>query len=234
MEGKTMTRRDELALKAPPPPNYFKLNYIEHSRIPWDEMDGLSSQDAAYDRQARAEALRIAKWSYLFADSMIKMSEVASVSKDIGNIPLAVWYGSMPESNGKANWTATLYRKEADAMLDGFCFARSEYPDRVRYEADRMRWIVGELRERPHILDYDADLHSGYTSPLPAQAPQAREITVQEAAEVPEVKALIDAASAMVLHDGWGTVQYTDNRMWGDAEAVQSALRAIAAMKKGG
>lgn len=78
---------------------------------------------------------------------------------------LTVWYGKMPESNGRENWTAILRPKAGDHMhglLDGFCFARSEYPDRVRYEADRMRWIIGELSEKPHILAYDADLHSGY------------------------------------------------------------------------
>jgi len=79
--------------------------------------------------------------------------------------PLTVWYGKMPESNGKSNWTASLHRKGGDVHMDGFCFARSEYPDRVRYEADRVRWIIGELAEKPYILDYDADLHSGYVEP---------------------------------------------------------------------
>lgn len=87
--------------------------------------------------------------------------------------------------------------------------------------------------ERPRHPWHDEAINIATRAATTPQA-QAREITVQEAAEVPEVKALIEAASAMVLHDGWGTVQYTDNRMWGDAEAVQSALRAIAAMQKGG
>ena len=80
---------------------------------------------------------------------------------------VAVWYGEMPESNGKRNWTASLHRKGGGVHMDGFCFARSEYPDRVRYEADRMRWIIGELPKKPYILDYDADLHSGYVAPTP-------------------------------------------------------------------
>lgn len=79
-----------------------------------------------------------------------------------GTVALSVWYGEMPESNGRRNWTASLHRKGGEKHLDAFCFARSEYPDRVRYEADRMRWIIGELAERPDILAYDADLHSGY------------------------------------------------------------------------
>ncbi len=84
---------------------------------------------------------------------------------------LTVWYGEMPESNGRRNWTATIRRvNPTDKWDQGFCFARSEYPDRVRYEADRMRWIIGELAERPNILAYDADLHSGYVAPAAPSA----------------------------------------------------------------
>jgi len=73
---------------------------------------------------------------------------------------LAVWFGSMPESNGKVNWTAILYRKETNTFLsgDGYTLARSEYTDRVRYEADRVRFLIGELATPPWILDYDSDL----------------------------------------------------------------------------
>jgi hypothetical protein len=100
---------------------------------------------------------------------------------------LAVWYGSMPESNGRKNWTASLHRKDGNVHMDGFCFARSEYPDRVRYEADRMRWIIGEITEKPDILAYDADLHSGYVAP--AATP-----TLADALALPEVRALVEAA----------------------------------------
>jgi hypothetical protein len=72
---------------------------------------------------------------------------------------LTVWYGSMPESNGKSNWTAILHRGD---ISDGFTIDRSEYPDRVRYEADRVRWLIGETAKEPCILDYDADKHSTY------------------------------------------------------------------------
>lgn len=75
---------------------------------------------------------------------------------------LAVWFGSMPESNGKVNWTAILYRKETNTFLsdlgDGYTLARSEYTDRVRYEADRVRFLIGELATPPWILDYDSEL----------------------------------------------------------------------------
>ena len=76
---------------------------------------------------------------------------------------LTVWYGPMPESNGKTNWTASLHRK--GDPVKGFTIDRSEYPDRVRYEADRMRWLIGELPEEPDILEYDENKHSGYVSP---------------------------------------------------------------------
>lgn len=75
---------------------------------------------------------------------------------------LTVWYGSMPESNGKANWTAILHRKGEGRCMDGFTIDHSEYPGRVLYAADRVRYLIGEKSERPSILDYDADAHSGY------------------------------------------------------------------------
>lgn len=101
---------------------------------------------------------------------------------------LTVWYGAMPESNGKTNWTAILLPKGhrvADAT--GFTIEVSEYPDRVRYEADWMRWLIGELPEEPDILDYDANLHSDYVYPtteqsilipkrLPVRMPQGRNL----------------------------------------------------------
>ncbi|MFP8639604.1 DUF551 domain-containing protein [Klebsiella michiganensis] len=77
---------------------------------------------------------------------------------------LSVWYGSMPESNGKSNWTAILHRK-GECLSTGITIELSEYPERVRYEADRVRHIIGELKEEPDILAYDADEHSGYVKP---------------------------------------------------------------------
>lgn len=81
-----------------------------------------------------------------------------------GKPELTVWYGPMPESNGKTNWTAILHRKGED-MLDGITIDRSEYPGRVLYAADRARYLIGEKPDRPFILDYDADKHSGYVAP---------------------------------------------------------------------
>lgn len=77
---------------------------------------------------------------------------------------LAVWYGPMPESNGKTNWTVMLHRA-GEHFSEGITVERGEYPDRVRYEADRFRHLIGELKDEPCVLDYDADLHSGYAGP---------------------------------------------------------------------
>lgn len=81
-----------------------------------------------------------------------------------GKPELTVWYGAMPETNGKTNWTAMLHR-EGQHPWEGITIDRSEYPDRVRYEADRMRHLIGELADEPDILAYDADAHSGYVYP---------------------------------------------------------------------
>lgn len=81
-----------------------------------------------------------------------------------GKPELTVWYGAMPETNGKTNWTAILHR-EGQHPWEGITIDLSEYPDRVRYEADRMRHLIGELADEPDILAYDAEAHSGYVYP---------------------------------------------------------------------
>jgi hypothetical protein len=96
---------------------------------------------------------------------------VESLNQEPDEPKLAVWYGSMPETNGKTNWTAILYRGD---IATGITLDRSEYPDRVRYEADRARWLIGELPEQPFILDYDADKHSGYVPPIRDSANEQR------------------------------------------------------------
>lgn len=106
------------------------------------------------------------------SDSSIIMCAIIREVRKLFTNPqheLTVWYGEMPESNGKTNYTAILRRKEAGSLLDGLSsgitIARSEYPDRVRYEADRMRFLIGELEVEPDILAYDAEKHSGYVHP---------------------------------------------------------------------
>lgn len=81
-----------------------------------------------------------------------------------GKPELTVWYGPMPESIGKTNWTAMLHRK-GQHPWEGITIDCSEYPERTLYEADRMRHLIGELADEPDILAYDADKHSGYVAP---------------------------------------------------------------------
>ena len=71
--------------------------------------------------------------------------------------PLTVWFGAMPESNGKTNWTAVLMPKGGQ-IWEGMTLERSEYKDRVRYAADRARFLLGELDEEPDLLNYDGEL----------------------------------------------------------------------------
>ena len=100
-----------------------------------------------------------------FADELWNACRAAMLQGAGGKPELTVWYGSMPESNGKANWTAILHRNGEGRCMDGFTIDRSEYPGRVLYAADRVRYLIGEKSERPSILDYDADAHSGYVKP---------------------------------------------------------------------
>lgn len=67
---------------------------------------------------------------------------------------LSVWFDSMPESNGKRNWTVMLHRKD-QSMTDGMTIHRSEYYDQARYDADTLRFMIGEIEKEPFILDYD-------------------------------------------------------------------------------
>lgn len=100
----------------------------------------------------------------LALDELIAIRELKG---DQVPVALTVWYGSMPESNGKENWTAILHRK-GEGKLYGITIDRSEYPGRVLYAADRARYLIGEKEDRPHILSYDSDKRSNYVYPVTA------------------------------------------------------------------
>ena len=99
-----------------------------------------------------------------FNNAVFEACRAAMLQGADGKPELTVWYGSMPETNGKTNWTAMLHRK-GQHPWEGITIERSEHPDRVRYKSDRMRHLIGELSEEPDILEYDADAHSGYVKP---------------------------------------------------------------------
>lgn len=69
---------------------------------------------------------------------------------------------SFPESNGKRNWTALLVREEKWDGLIGNCggisLARGELWNRVAYEAECARYLIGERSTEPFILDYGDDI----------------------------------------------------------------------------
>lgn len=117
----------------------------------------------------------------VMAESAWKAARSAAMlhGKSDGKPELTVWYGAMPETNGKTNWTAILHRK-GQQIWEGITIDRSEYPDRVRYEADRMRYLIGELPDEPDILSYDADAHSGYVKPGNSPVTQDGWIPVSE------------------------------------------------------
>ena len=75
---------------------------------------------------------------------------------------LTVRLQSFPESNGKRNWTALLVRVDAWDGLIGNCggitIDRGEFWNRVAYEAERAKFLIGERDTEPFILDYGDDI----------------------------------------------------------------------------
>ncbi len=75
---------------------------------------------------------------------------------------LTVRLTSFPESNGKRNWTALLVRVDKWDGLVGNCggisLARGELWNRVAYEAECARFLIGERDTEPSILDYGDDI----------------------------------------------------------------------------
>jgi len=75
---------------------------------------------------------------------------------------LTVRLQSFPESNGKRNWTALLVRVDAWGGLVGNCGGitvdRGEFWNRVAYEAERAKLLIGERDTEPDIRDYGNDI----------------------------------------------------------------------------
>lgn len=100
---------------------------------------------------------------------------------------LTVRLQSFPESNGKRNWTALLVRVDAFDGLIGNCggitVAHGELWNRVAYEAERARFLIGERDTEPWILDYGDDIktpaewagevHGGRAVQAPRRRPNA-------------------------------------------------------------
>ena len=77
---------------------------------------------------------------------------------------LTVNIRSYPESNGKTNWTAMFVRTEKfDGLIGssgGIVIAYGECWNRVAYEAERARFLIGERPDEPWILDYGVDIRT--------------------------------------------------------------------------
>lgn len=77
---------------------------------------------------------------------------------------LKVRLTTFPESNGKRNWTALLVREEKWDGLVGNCggvsLARGELWNRVAWEAECARYLIGKRDTEPFILDYGDDIET--------------------------------------------------------------------------
>lgn len=78
---------------------------------------------------------------------------------------LTVRLTSFPESNGRRNWTALLIRTDPEwrgliGNCGGITIDRGEYWNRVAYEAECARFLIGERDTEPYILDYGDDIQT--------------------------------------------------------------------------
>ena len=79
-------------------------------------------------------------------------------------IQLTVRLLSLLESNGKRNWQAYFVRQNNDdfegliGSLGGVCIAWGEHFNRVAYEAERARFLIGERTTEPKIWAYSVDV----------------------------------------------------------------------------
>lgn len=73
---------------------------------------------------------------------------------------------AFPESNGKRNWTAMIIRADEKGWggllsnCGGVTVAHGELWNRVAYEAERARLLIGERDTEPNILDYGDDIQT--------------------------------------------------------------------------
>lgn len=79
-------------------------------------------------------------------------------------IELTVVLFKMPESNGKKNWQAYFRRKNPEGFkglvgsMGGICIAWGEAWNRVAYEAERARFLLGERTTQPNLMEYGEDV----------------------------------------------------------------------------
>lgn len=188
--------------KTPSPERVIAYRVLTADGKPWT--DWISGCPAEGEKPLLPEGTELAEGSFELAYS--------------GPTGLTVWEGTMPESNGKTNYTAILHKGD---ITEGMTIARSEYPDRVRYEADLVRWLIGERAERPWITDYDDQKHSGYVPPAkPEQQP------------VGQVEVMKDPSNGATSHTGvlYATAILAGNvehgaKLYADPDNIPGALQ---------
>lgn len=134
----------------------------------------------------------------LIVSLLTKISQLETDATNCGS-NLDVWYGAMPESNGKSNWTAVLYNNTGDQwdIASGFTLARSEYPHRVRYDADCIKHMLGKIPNKPDILEYDGDVCDNEDVDVELLRPQFERCVIKECV----VRNYSDPNVALVRHD---------------------------------
>lgn len=139
--------------------------------------------------------------------------------------PLTVWFGPMPESNGKTNWTAVLMPKGGH-IWDGITLDRSEFKDRVRYTADRVRYLLGEYEEEPDLLAYDEDLQEHLVQEAPEDNLAFKELAkaLQPFATAAGFFHGLRASMGLMVRPAGSGTSYHDMFRVGELRAAQKAL----------
>lgn len=90
------------------------------------------------------------------------LREMEQLKKEKVQPKLEVVIREFPESNGKHNWTAMLMRVEPwDGLpgnANGITLARGEFLNRVAYEAECTKFLIGLRDNEPDILDFIKDV----------------------------------------------------------------------------
>lgn len=93
-----------------------------------------------------------------------ELEALQSQDREDAQPKLKVVVCSFPESNGKRNWTALLLREQPWEGLAGNCggitLAYGELWNRVAYEAECTKFLLGMRDTEPCILDYGVDIET--------------------------------------------------------------------------
>ena len=151
-----------------------------------------------------------------------------------GQPRLTVRLQSFPESNGKRNWTALLVRTEKWGGLVGNCggisLAHGELWNRVAYEAERAKLLIGERATEPDILDYGNDIETPdhWPGEVCGGRPVKRQPRPAAQAEPVAWGHFYDGALTAFREDEAGALKYADSMAM--KYPHDKALRTVAAL----